>query len=215
MTAPARYLKKKLVISPREALVAGGPAEELERTVHNHLGAGRRTIVIDLGRVPHLDSAGIRALVRGHTTAERLGGRLMIVNPNEQIRSLFAVSHLDRVFNLGEVTIMTPARWATVRLFAWGSLLIVALLWLGSAFPAQEGAAGVFPPTVEDLPVVREVLSAAFVDLAKLLAAALVGMLISNQRRSQKEKPQTARSNTPGSCAFGRRADDAHHRKQH
>ena len=193
MTAPARYLKRKLVISPREALVAGGPAEELERTVHSHLGAGRRTIVIDLRGVPHLDSAGIRALVRGHTTAERLGGRLLIVNPNEQIRSLFAVSHLDRVFNLGEASVMTPARRADVRLFVWGGLLVAALLWLGSAFPAHEGAAGVFPPTVENVPVVQEVLSAVpLVDLAKLLAAALVGTLISSiQRRSQKERPQS------------------------
>ncbi len=33
MTAPARFSGKKLVISPREALVADGPAEDLDHTI--------------------------------------------------------------------------------------------------------------------------------------------------------------------------------------
>ena len=194
MTAPARYLQKKLVISPREALVAGGPAEDLERTVHDHLAAGCRTIVVDLRGVPHLDSAGIRALVRGHTTAERLGSRLTILNPNDQVRSLFAVSRLDRVFHIGEAAFMTADKLAALRLFALGSLLVAALLWLGSAFPIQGDTARVPPPFVTRVPVISEVLGAVpWIDLAKLLAAALVGVLVASiQRRFQKEKQQSA-----------------------
>jgi anti-anti-sigma factor len=79
MTAPARYSRKRLVVSPREALVAGGPAEELERTLHAHLATGQSAILVDLRSVPHVDSAGIRALVRTHTSAERQGGRLTVV----------------------------------------------------------------------------------------------------------------------------------------
>jgi len=42
------------------------------------------------------------ALVRAHTSAERQGGKLTIVNANEQVRSLFLVSHLDKVLHLGD-----------------------------------------------------------------------------------------------------------------
>jgi anti-anti-sigma factor len=193
MTAPARYYKKKLVISPREALVAGGPAEELEQTVQNHLAAGCRTIVIELRGVPHLDSAGIRALVRGHTTAERLGGRLIIANPNEQVRSLFAVSGLDRIFHSGDAAIMTPAKWAAARLFAWGALFVGALLWFGSAFPTPKEEAQAFPGIVAGAPVAPGVLGAIpLVNLASLIAAALIGVLVTSiQRRYQKEKQQS------------------------
>jgi anti-anti-sigma factor len=212
MTAPARYSKKKLVVSPREALVAGGPAEELERTLHSHLAAGRNAILLDLRAVPHLDSAGIRALVRAHTSAERQGGTLTIVNANEQVRSLFQVSHLDRVFNIGDAPdakIMTPAMWSTVRLIAGGALLVAALLWLGTQSPLPQATAQLFPyiqqsplpqataPSIPGIdlsaPLASRVLGVVpLIDLAKLVAAALIGVLVAGvQRRLQRDKPHT------------------------
>lgn len=193
MTSTARYLKRRLVISPREALVAGGPAEGLERTLHDHLGAGRRRIVVDLARVPHLDSAGIRALVRGHTTAERLGASLTIVNANAQVRSLFGVSQLDRVFNFGDSAVLTPARWAEVRVLTWGALLVAALLWLGAVVPLPPEMAQEIPGISIGAPILSNALAAApVISLAKLLSAALIALLLASiQRRTGIEKPQS------------------------
>lgn len=193
MTAPARYFKKSLVISPREALVAGGPAEDLERTLQSHLAGGRIIITIDLRGVPHLDSAGIRALVRGHTSAERHGGRLTLVNANEQVQTLFQVSHLDKVFNVGSRTkapVMTPERWTALRLSAGGGLLVAALLGLGYQFPMPGATAQYIPGVTTGEPAISKVLIAGpLIDLAKLLAAAVIGVLVASvQRRFQQEK---------------------------
>jgi anti-anti-sigma factor len=87
----------RLMLSPQEPLVAGGPAEELERRIQEVFKAGYEHVVIDLGGVPTADSAGIRALVRGHTTAQRLSRRFTLVSPNPRVRELLELSLLTRV----------------------------------------------------------------------------------------------------------------------
>ena len=193
MTAPAWYSRKKLVVSPREALVAGGPAEELERALHAHLAQGHDAILLDLRAVPHLDSAGIRALVRAHTSAERQGGKLTIVNANEQVRSLFLVSHLDKVLHLGDgagAKVLTPSRWSAVRLIAAGTLLVAALLWLGAQYRILEEAAQAIPELqVDAQPAAAAPGAAPLMDVAKLLAAGLIGLLVAAvRRRLQRER---------------------------
>ncbi len=63
-------------MSPIEALVAGGAAEAFERQLQQLVRGGYRHLIVDLRRVSAIDSAGIRALVRGHTTAQRVGGTM-------------------------------------------------------------------------------------------------------------------------------------------
>ena len=60
---------RELVLTPREELVAGGPAEQLEQQIQTSFKGGVHRIVVDLRDVPMIDSAGVRALVRGHTTS--------------------------------------------------------------------------------------------------------------------------------------------------
>lgn len=196
MAAPARYARKKLIISPREALVAGGPAEDLERTIQDHLAGGRRNIVIDLRAVPHLDSAGVRALVRGHTSAERLDGHLLIVGSNEKIRSLFHVTQLDQVFHLGETPRWSPFgpdAWATLRLVGGGALLVAALIWGGVRWPVPGATDQGVESLTRNEPAVNQVLHwLPLVDLAKLVAAAAIGILVTGvQRRLQRDKAQS------------------------
>ena len=69
-----RSVADRLVLSPQEPLVAGGPAEAFESQLRQLYRTGQKHLVIDFTRVPAIDSAGIRALVRGHTTAQRVEG---------------------------------------------------------------------------------------------------------------------------------------------
>ena len=91
----------RLVLSPQVPLVAGGAAEAFERDIQQLFRTGRRHLIIDLGGVSIIDSAGIRALVRGHTTAQRLGGslRLAAIRPAvvASARSVASVVHLRDV----------------------------------------------------------------------------------------------------------------------
>jgi stage II sporulation protein AA (anti-sigma F factor antagonist) len=67
--------------------------------VHERLGeiAGkvRGDLVIDLGLVTFLDSAGLSFLVTAHQQLASQGGRLVVFAPTPQVRRLFDVSALS------------------------------------------------------------------------------------------------------------------------
>ena len=101
MTSPdSRAKSNRLLLSPQEPLIAGGPAEELERRIQEVFKAGYEHVVIDLRGVPNADSAGIRALVRGHTSAQRLNRRFTLVSPNPRVRDLLELSLLTNVLEV-------------------------------------------------------------------------------------------------------------------
>lgn len=190
-----------LVLSPNESLVAGGAAEEYEQHVQTLFRQGYRHIVTDLSNVGRVDSAGMRALVRGHTTAQRLGGTFRLFGANRFILNDLQLFHLDSVLEVRdsvEEAKALPWPWPTIRLVAGGALLVGLLVWGGlrlpflqptidvSQFPpaTAQGAGGPRPDAVPS--------GQPFVDLAKLVAAAAIGILVTAvSRRYRQEKPQT------------------------
>jgi anti-anti-sigma regulatory factor len=68
-------------MSPIEALVAGGAAEAFERHLAQLFWGGYGHLVVDLSGVPAIDSVGIRALVPGYTTTQRIDGTPRLAAP--------------------------------------------------------------------------------------------------------------------------------------
>jgi stage II sporulation protein AA (anti-sigma F factor antagonist) len=67
--------------------------------VHERLGEiaekVRGDLVVDLGLVTFLDSAGLSFLVTAHQQLESQGGRLVVFAPTPQVRRLFDLSALS------------------------------------------------------------------------------------------------------------------------
>ena len=80
-----------------EGRLLGALAKEYEDRVEALLGGGSLHLVTDLQRVPHMDSTGVRAVVRGYTTAQRLGGSFKLVGPPATIRMVLQVTRLDSI----------------------------------------------------------------------------------------------------------------------
>ncbi len=99
MTA-SESLRDPVILSPEGPLTIGGPAEAYERRVEAVFQEGHRHLITDLSKVPHLDSMGVRALVRGYTTARRLGGSFKLVAPAPRVRKLLGIARLDTVFQI-------------------------------------------------------------------------------------------------------------------
>ena len=186
----------RLMLSPQEPLVAGGPAEELERRIQEVFKAGYEHVVIDLGGVPTADSAGIRALVRGHTTAQRLTRRFTLVSPNPRVRELLELSLLTRVLEVVDTLVEAKQKsipWDRVWSGAAVAFVGLALVGVGITWPdlglttpatAPSGIPGV--PTAA--PADNHMANPLF-ELAKLMAAAVIGMLVTvvhRQYRSEK-----------------------------
>jgi len=197
MTRPARVPRRGLTLSPNEPLVAGGPAEEFERHVQALFRQGYRHLVTDLRNVPAVDSAGVRSLVRGHTTAQRVGGTFRLVGAGAQVRSVLHLARLDSVLEVCDSLEEAQARpwpWQTIRLVAGGSLLVAALIWGGVSSsllqPPVDGAE--FARAVGEARATASVRVQPLVDLAKLVAAAAIGLLVTAVgRRYRQDKPQT------------------------
>ena len=114
---PQRADARELVLSPQENLVAGGPAEQLEQLIQSSFKQGIQRVFVDLRAVPLVDSAGIRALVRGHTSAERLGRQFSPRRAEPSRARALRLSRLDQVFTVSDSVSIARARpipWARI-----------------------------------------------------------------------------------------------------
>ena len=175
----------RLVLSPQEPLVGGGAAEAFEQDIQQLFRRGQRHLIIDMSGVPAIDSAGIRALVRGHTTSQRLGGSLSLAGLRDTVTAVLEASRLGAIFDTYEsvdAARLAAWPWRKVRIVVAGAALCTALVWIGLRWPLQ--LSGIEPITEATLqggqvpaafPTHR---LQPFVELAKLVAAALIGALV-------------------------------------
>ncbi len=183
---PQRSEARELVLSPREQLIAGGPAEQLEQQIQASFRQGVTRVIVDLRAVPVLDSAGVRALVRGHTTAERLGRKFLLLGPNSKVREVLRLSLLEQVFTICDSFSVARARpWPWSRLLTGIGVVVVGLALVLSGILWPPGAiAPTTPTTFATTEADSRVLwSSPLFELAKLVVAAVVGMLVTIVQR--------------------------------
>ena len=80
-------------------MTLGEGDELLKQAINNLLATGARKIVLNLGNVPYIDSAGLGEVVRTHTTVSRQGGSLKLLNLTKRIEDLLSITKLLTVFD--------------------------------------------------------------------------------------------------------------------
>jgi anti-anti-sigma factor len=197
MSDPTKARGDRFVLSPREELAAGGSAEEFERRVKELFKSGYKHLVADLSDVPFIDSAGVRALVRGFTTAQRVGGTFTLAAPNPRVRDLLKAAHLDTVFPVVDSVGAVAGRrfaWRKSLPYAAGGLFVAGLVLAGWWLPQAGVESGLAFPGVPtgQTPAPLFGRFQPFLELFKLVVAATVGMLVTRVQRSYRpERPQT------------------------
>lgn len=188
---------KRLVLSPQEPLVGGGPAEEYERRVQELLASGCRHLVVDLSGVADIDNVGIRALVRGHTSAQRLRCVFRLAALTPKVREILLQSHLDSVFEIFDSVEAAEARrlpWQTVAVVAGGAALFVALI-AASVYWSRFLVAPEVSPTlgVGETPQKYHTSEVhPLVEFLKLVLAAVIGIFVTAIHKSTRgDKPMT------------------------
>jgi len=130
--------RKRIVLSPQEPLIGGGPAEEYERRVQELLAVGYRHLVLDLSGVSDIDTVGTRALVRGYTSAQRVGGTFRLAAPSDKVRTVLQDMRLNDVLEVYDTLEAAQTRvwpWKTIGLVAGGAATLAALLFAGIHWP--------------------------------------------------------------------------------
>jgi anti-sigma B factor antagonist len=73
---------------------------DLKQAVRRQLDAGRPNIVLDLARVPYVDSCGLGTMVQAYVSAHRVGGSVRLMNVTPRVHHLLAITRLYTVFEL-------------------------------------------------------------------------------------------------------------------
>jgi anti-sigma B factor antagonist len=70
--------------------------------IHSMVNQGHNKILVNLGGVSYVDSAGLGELVAAFTTVSRSGGKMKLVNMTKKMNDLLAITKLSNVFETFE-----------------------------------------------------------------------------------------------------------------
>jgi anti-sigma B factor antagonist len=80
-------------------IVLGEGDLQVKERIRDLLADGQRRILLNLGDVTYIDSAGLGALISSYTTVKRENGQLKLVNLTKRIQDLLAITKLITVFD--------------------------------------------------------------------------------------------------------------------
>ena len=211
MPPTRRPVADRLVLSPQEPLLAGGAAESFEKEIQQLFRGGQRHVIVDLAGVASMDSAGIRALVRGHTTSQRLGGSLRLAAVRPAVNQVLEASRLGSIFETYssvESARLAAWPWHKLQVLLAGAALCGALVWIGLRWQLQ--LAGIDLGTQSGLESGTSAMVPAglrmqpFIELAKLVAAALIGALVTSVHEPvSRDRPRSLEQSQILLCVAG------------
>ena len=102
MDITTRKTASATVFDLEGALKMGEPEQSFRDAVEELLEAGAHNLVVNLSRVSEIDSSGISALVRAHTSMKRQGGRCVYVGAPKRVMQVIKMVRLDTVFEMAD-----------------------------------------------------------------------------------------------------------------
>ena len=87
-----------LELSGRVAL--GEESNELRTKIKDLLARGKKRLVLDLGNVNYIDSAGLGTLVAGYTSSQTQGAGMKLANLTKRFREQLNITKLVTVFEV-------------------------------------------------------------------------------------------------------------------
>jgi anti-sigma B factor antagonist len=87
------------IVKPVGVLDATQTAQ-LRSQIDDAMQSGASTVLVDFEQVSFMDSSGLGALVGAFKSLRARGGKLYVCSINEQIRILFELTSMDRVFDI-------------------------------------------------------------------------------------------------------------------
>lgn len=88
------------VLLVREDRFDANNSEELKAELHRLFDSGSKDLIIDLKDVLFIDSSGLGVLVSGYKNAAILHGTLKLSNLQPQVKSMFELTRLHKVFDI-------------------------------------------------------------------------------------------------------------------
>jgi anti-sigma B factor antagonist len=88
------------VLFLKEDRLDANNSEDLKAELHRLFESGVKNLVIDLKEILFIDSSGLGVLVSGYKNASINHGSLKLSNLQSQVKSMFELTRLHRVFDI-------------------------------------------------------------------------------------------------------------------
>ena len=98
MEAEAEDADRKVTVVRMAGRLNAASSPEAKARLKGLAGEGAKHLILDLSELSFIDSSGLSALVAGYKAAVEAGGSLKLACLVPQVREVFALTHLDRVF---------------------------------------------------------------------------------------------------------------------
>jgi len=98
VTTQVRKSGQTSILVVEGKLSIGAAVDEFRDGWNDAVSEGAHDIIVDLSRVPIIDSSAIGSLIRCHSVISAKGGKLKLVGAHEIVRQAFKMTRLDSVF---------------------------------------------------------------------------------------------------------------------
>src|SRR5687767_1956636 len=98
MQIEERVVNNVTILDLKGKITLGEGDEALKDKINSLIQQDRKRILLNLGDVPYIDSAGLGEIVRTYTTVSRQGGQLKLVHLTKRITDLLSITKLLTVF---------------------------------------------------------------------------------------------------------------------
>lgn len=88
-----------VIIDVEGKIVLGEGDVEIKKAVDDLTRRGSNRFILNLAKVPYLDSAGLGEIIRCYTALRRSGGNFKLLSPNRRIIDLLTITKLLDVFD--------------------------------------------------------------------------------------------------------------------
>jgi anti-sigma B factor antagonist len=99
MNFSTRRIGNVIIIDAEGKIILGEGEAELKKTVDALPKQGIKNVLLNLAKVPYLDSAGLGEIIRCFTALRRIGGDFKLLSPNQRVIDLLSITKLLNVFD--------------------------------------------------------------------------------------------------------------------
>ena len=95
-----RQIDGVMVIDVAGRIVLGEETAFFRQTIRNVLAHGHRKILLNMGGVPYIDSAGIGELAAAFLAVRQQGGELKLLNLTKKVHDVVQIVKLGSIFEI-------------------------------------------------------------------------------------------------------------------
>ena len=99
MKLSSRLVDEVTILDAEGKILLGEGDVQIKLAVDELLAQGRRKFLLNLAKVPYIDSAGLGQIIRCFTAIRKAGGALKLLSPNAKVVDLLTVTKLVNVFD--------------------------------------------------------------------------------------------------------------------